>query len=101
MPKKDRFAFSVSGSFSEKFVAGFARCGFDRDLLFRREGADIRGAKLEINARVDLCRATATLARSATWQAERLPYSFAIVARRALFDKPRTGIAPAARQLMT
>ena len=46
MPKKDRFAFSASCSFSEKFVAGFARCGFDRDLLFRSEGADIYRAKL-------------------------------------------------------
>src|SRR5207249_4513427 len=80
MPKKDRFAFSASGSFSEKFVAGFARCGFDRDLLFRSQSADIRGAKLEINARIDLCRASAALARSPTWQAERLPYKFPVEA---------------------
>src|ERR1044072_5886703 len=100
MPKKNRFAFSASCSFSEKFVACFARCGFNRDLPFRGESADIRDAKLEINARIDLCRASAALTRSPSWQAQRLPYSFSIVARGEFFDEPRVGIAHLPAQLM-
>ena len=100
MREKNRFAFSASCSFSEKLVAGFARCGFNRHLFLLRDLANVYRAQLEIDMRIDHCRASAPLARPPTWQMQCLPYKSLVMQLDQLLNKARIGIARAATQLV-
>ncbi len=51
MREENRFASSVSCSFSEKFVPGVARSGFNRHLLFCGESANVRRLEFEFGAK--------------------------------------------------
>src|SRR4029453_11703269 len=92
MRNEDRCAVSTPCGFSKECVARFTRRSFDRDLLFVRECTDICRSEFKLDLGPMHCKATALVAYLLR-QAERLPYSFVVVALDQLFNKPSVGIA--------
>jgi hypothetical protein len=100
MTEENGTTSSASGYLGKKSIARFSRGGFDRNLLSRRDFANIRGSRFKIDLRIRRCRASASLASPCIRQAERLPYNLRVVCRDQFFNKPRISGARSATELV-
>src|SRR5262249_61247389 len=99
MRDEDGSAVSAPCGFSKECVARVTRSSFERDLLLLPERADVCRTQFKSKA-TDHCRATASVAGSRAWQAERLPCNVLVVAVDQSLNKPRVSITRVGTQSM-